>query len=270
MIIRASAVLTFAIFLIAFVSFEARAVVESREVITVRGIKLEITIEKPFKTKTATPVLIFAPGQACHAPNEELDQAAVRARDAGYSTVRFEWAYCQNDPLSLPSPFLVDEMDDLETALSYVRGNSEFDQNHIVIAGKTQGSFVAYRVFVRQPLVQALALLTPVCTYTVDNENQPLPTPIMVGHENYPYLALQRRPILILAGSQDKSCLLSALDELLVEASPNVEKRIVNGDHAFRVFNRDGKLDETATFRNHQAAASALTTWLTRITKIGT
>jgi dienelactone hydrolase len=270
---RSTAVLIFAILISFSVSFETEAAIESYSVMTARGIQLELSVEKPLVAQAPLPVLILAPGQACNsqaAPTEVLDRVAEDARRAGYATLRFQWAYCQSQPPTLPSPFFVDEIEDLESALSFVKGNSTFDQENIVLGGKTQGSFVAYRAFLRQPNVRALALLTPVCTYTVDNDNQPLPAPIMVGYENYPYLNLQRRPILVLAGSKDKSCLISALDDLLRETSPNVEKSVINGDHAFRTFDDDGTVNESQTSRNIGTAAKSLTRWLTRLRRVGT
>jgi predicted alpha/beta-hydrolase family hydrolase len=272
MLNRASAILTFAVGLSALVSFETKAAPESHSVVTPRGIELQIEIEKPTprgSNPRPSPILVLAPGQACSAKTEILDTIVERAKASGYATLRFQWTYCRDASAGLPSPFFVDEIEDLETALSFVKNDASLDQDQIVLGGKTQGSFVAYRVFLRQPIIRALALITPVCTYTVDNDNQPLPAPIKVGDENYPYLNLQRRPILMLAGSKDKSCLISVLDEILGETSPNVEKKIVEGDHAFRIFNDDGSNNETATTKNIRAAARALTAWLTRIRTAG-
>ena len=239
---------------------------DASTVATPRGTLLDVTIEMPAgptpSASSPAPVLLIAPGQACAIRTDILDTLTEQALAEGYAVLRFQWSYCKTSGPALPSPFLVDEIEDLESALSFARHDSRLDKDRIIFAGKSQGSFVAYRVFLRQPGVRALALITPVCTYTVDNANQPLPAPIMVGYENYPYLSLQRRPILMLAGSNDKSCLLSGLDELLQNTSPNVSKSIVLGDHGLRIYREDGELNPAETAKNIDLAAQSILAWL--------
>ncbi len=234
---------------------------------TPRGILLRVELEIPAKPARDYPILIVAPGQSCNSKSQLFEILSRDALIAGFTVLRFDWAYCAVHPQNpVPSAFLANEIEDMETVLKFAKefamSNGFARPNQIKLVGKSQGSFVAYKLFQRHPDLRALALLTPVCTYTRDGQNRPMQVPVSVGAQNYPGLKTQNRPVLFISGSSDEFCLSSSLSELVDGAGPLVSTLLVNGDHSLRIVAPDGAVDSAATTANIEHAVRSLLNWL--------
>ena len=233
---------------------------ETKRITTPRGAEIEVTVHAPFNV--ARPTLVVAPGQSCNSKGALFESIGSRGMSAGFTVVRLEWAYCLKDPTKpTPSPDLKNEIEDLEAALSFARTLPSVDASKIVVAGKSLGSIVAYSVFRSTPGAPALALLTPVCTYTTDEDGKPLPEPERVADQNYPELKKDARPVLIALGEKDSLCLLPVLFDYLKDSKGNIGVQVAGGDHGFRLFKAERVVDEVKTEKNIQSVITGLLNW---------
>jgi predicted alpha/beta-hydrolase family hydrolase len=233
---------------------------ETKKIPTPRGAMIEVTVHAA--GNTPGPVIVVAPGASCNSKGPLFETIGKQGPAAGFTVVRFEWAYCLKDPKKpAPSDDLKNEIEDYRTALDFAKTLPSFDPARLVIAGKSQGSVVAYAVFRATPAAKALALLTPVCTYTTDEEGKPLPKPLRVAESSYPEMKKDARPILMSLGEQDDLCLVDVLYDHLKDSARNIAVSVTGGDHGYRIRGADGKVDDARTQRNIDAVVSGLFNW---------
>lgn len=159
---------------------------------------------------------------------------------------RMEWEYCKKNPQN-PSQGYVNELQDLNTVLRYASNESLFPNKKVLLVGKSLGSVLAYQVFQSNHHVKGIVLLTPICSIVRDENENPLPQPIHVGDKYYPGLKNQPRPVLLVVGNKDEACVLPVLQVFLKNAPRHVRTAIASGDHGFRSYLPDGKVDTTLT-----------------------
>lgn len=249
------------LFPILFFTASAFASVETKKLATLRGAELEVTIHP--STAAKSPTIIVAPGQSCNSKGPLFESVGKNGPTAGFTVVRFEWAYCLKDPSKpVPSSDLKDEIEDFTTVLDYAKTLESVDADKIIIAGKSLGSIVAYSVFHSTVSAKALVLLTPVCSYTTDDNGNPLTEPLNVCEESYPELKQDPRPILMSMGDKDDLCLLNILFDYLKDSAGNIHVSVAGGDHGFRIKKSDGNLDKPRTNRNIDTVVLNLLNWV--------
>lgn len=241
-------------------STTALATAETKRLSTPRGDELEVTVHKAATGKS--PTIIVAPGQSCNSKGPLFETLGRLGPDAGFTIVRFEWAYCLKDPSQpIPSTDLKNEIEDFVAVLEFAKTHESVDADKITLAGKSLGSAVAYSVFRANPSARALALLTPICSYTTDEAGLPLNQPLRVCEENYPGLAKEVRPVQMAMGDRDSLCLLDVLYDYLKDSSGNIHVNVAAGDHGFRLKQADGSPDAKRTSRNIETVVNGLLNW---------
>lgn len=235
------------------------ATTETIRLTTPRGDQLEVTVhEAPAKS----PTLVVAPGQSCNSKGPLFETMGLLGPRAGFTVIRFEWAYCLKDPSKpIPSTDLKNEIEDFVTVLDFAKTLGSVDADKITLAGKSLGSGVAHSVFLKSPSVKALALLTPICSYATDEAGRPLEVPERVTEENYPGLKKEIRPVLMAMGDRDSLCLLPVLYDYLKDSTGNIQVSVAGGDHGFRMKQADGSLDSLKTARNIETVVNGLINW---------
>lgn len=238
----------------------AFATAETIKIATPRGAEIEITVHPASMAKS--PTIIIAPGQSCNSKGPLFETLGKKGPLGAFNVIRFEWAYCLKDPTKPnPSANLVNENEDYLTVLNYAKTLPSVDTNKILIAGKSLGSLVAYSIFKSDITTKALILLTPICSYTTDENGNLLNEPMRVCDENYPEMKKDKRPIIMAMGDKDDLCILGVLFDYLKDSSGNIQVNIAGGDHGFRIKSSDGTLDNERTLRNIDNVIGNILNW---------
>lgn len=222
---------------------------------TPKGTEIQVTLSRPAGKKSA-PLVVFAPGQSC-GERPLYDYVTEALNERGIAVVRFQYAFCLRHPdgSELPSEALSEELEAFQAAHAYAAAQPGVDGAQVAFLGKSLGSLVGFRAFQQERSARALALLTPVCTYTTDEQGKPLPEPQDVFAENYPQLGNEARPTLFLVGESDSLCLWPYMVKHLMEADFNTQAKLFPGDHGFGEKNTDGTYDEAKTTANQKQVA---------------
>lgn len=180
------------------------------------------------------PALVVAPGSSYPARAPLHAELAAAAAAAGYLVIRFDWAYWSAGGSA--SADLAAEREDLRAVLASARADPRVDARHIVLAGKSLGSLVAWEVFRNDPGLEAMVLLTPLCVRSGDSGGD-------VVEERYPGLATSARPVVVAFGRDDPACTASALRASLGEEPAHVTTLVFPGDHGMHVGNEAEDLE---------------------------
>jgi len=243
-----------------FASGTAFSMPETMRITTPRGAEIDVIVHAA--ASHASPTIIVAPGQSCNSKGPLFETIGLKGPTAGFTVVRFEWAYCLKDPTKpVPSADLKNEIEDYMAVLEHTKSLTSVDPNKIVIAGKSLGSIVAYSVFRSTASAKALALLTPVCSYTTDEKGNPLPEPQSVCDEYYPEMKKDTRPVMMAVGEKDDLCILNVLFDYLKNSKGNIQVSVAGGDHGFRLKKSDGSIDEARTNRNMDTVVNGFFNW---------
>lgn len=211
-------------------------------------------------SKLNSPTVIVAPGQSCNSKGPLFEEMGIAGAKADFTIVRFEWAYCLT-ATPTPSPNLINEIEDYQAVMAHALTLPQVDPARLVLAGKSLGSIVAYAVFSTTPAARALSLLTPVCSYTTDEEGRRLPEPLRVCEENYPNLKDDPRSVHMAMGDKDDLCILHVLFDYLKDSKGNIHVKVAGGDHGFRLRKTDGSLDNERTQRNILTVVQGFFNW---------
>ena len=122
-----------------------------------------------------------------------------------------------------------------------------------MLAGKSLGAAVAYRVFRDRPEVAAAALLTPVFRDAAGAE------------KHYPGLRHERRPLLLLTGNRDPLNARPVMEAHLRGGGANLSIIRVDGDHGLELTRKKDAASRAANAANIAAAADEVVTWLGRL-----
>ena len=135
--------------------------------------------------------------------------------------------------------------------LAYARALPRTSGRPLVVAGKSLGAAVAWRVFREQLDVAAVVLLTPVFRDAGS------------GEKSYPGLADERRPVQLLAGNRDGLNALPLMEAYARGASGgHVTVTVVDGDHGLQVTRKKDAASLAANRANIAAAAGQVVGWL--------
>lgn len=152
------------------------------------------------------PALLFAPGQRYHMRLPIPEHLAKQLVSRGIAVFRFDW--------SAPGA----ETDDLRAMLALVRADPRVDPRNIWIGGKSIGTIFAWQLLAGEPALRGAVLLTPICS-PGEGEGDP-----------YPDVERERRPLLLLAGDQDRLCEPAALYRFAARA-PGARVDVIGGGH---------------------------------------
>lgn len=231
---------------------------------TPRGTEIPVIVHSTVYAQ-ARAVLVVGPGQSCNFRNEIFETLGSEGEKAGVAVIRFEWSYCSGDRQvdRGPSEDYAKEIEDMQTVLTFAQGYTFGDYQRLILAGKSLGSVVAYKLFTMDTSLKALLLLTPVCSYTTDANDNPLPDPIPLGEINYPNLKNETRPIMMALGNRDPYCLTPLLYDFLKDTKIGRVSTVVGvGDHGLRSFNQDQELDKLQTSANINAIFPPIFNWI--------
>lgn len=186
---------------------------------TADGRLVKVSVQMP-KSTTRLPCIIAAPGRVYHRKLPIFQDLAKQANAAGIAVITFDWHFFSYGKYP---PSLTDvsrEVADLEAVLAFAKQHPRVAPDKIVLAGKSQGSIVALRVFERHPEVIGLLLYTPVGRQPDD-----------VVRENYRQVFESRRPVAIVAGRNDELNPIDVLSAAAKEANRAPTMHLVDGDH---------------------------------------
>lgn len=236
----------------------AASAAETVKIQTPRGTEVTVTLHTPQGKNL--PVLLVAPGQGCNSKSTLFETLGTKGFQKNFAMIRFEWGYCGTAD-GKPSTGLKDEIEDMVTVLEFTKKQTSVDPSKIVLAGKSMGSSVAYRIFSQRRELKAIVLLTPICSHTTDENDNPLPQPLSVCDKNYPRLKEDPRPVLMTMGNQDAACLLPVLYDFLKDSKGNVQTFVAGGDHGFRIYDEKGSVDPMKTQNNIETVVNVLLNW---------
>lgn len=196
------------------------------------------------------PTLVLAPGAGYHMDLPVLAETAAQLLARGFAVWRFNWAYFTADPAGgRPSDELTHEREDLLAVLDRALADPRVARERVFVGGKSMGSVVAWSVLRERPAVRGAVLLTPVCGRVVAG------VPVAEFDQNYPGVADERRPLLLVSGDQDPLCAPSVLYRLAALPSGPVRVAVLDGNHGLEA--PAGSVDEREAARRHNAALAA-------------
>ena len=231
---------------IACLSTPIPVLAESTRVPTPRGAAIEVVADFPTGAGPF-PALVLASGQGYHLAMPALEQTAKRLVEYGVAVYRFNWAYFAADAKTgRPSPELSNELEDLQTVLKIARAEPRVVQTRLSVGGKSLGSRVAWRAFSKDKSLRSGLFLTPVCSRVKKGQAGP----VAEADENYPGIALERRPLMFVSGDQDPSCAPAILYRFAANAAGNARVAIVGGDHGYENRKLTGPAFEAARTRS--------------------
>jgi len=192
---------------------------------TPRGEPLEVIAQFPAgqlaHAKAPVPAVIIGSGQGYHMQLPLLEQLAADLLKQGIAVYRFNWAYWVKDPKAgTQSADRRNEIEDFTTVLNLARNDSRIDKTRIVVAGKSLGSIIAWRVFRKTPEVTAALLLTPVCS----KPN---------ADANYPEFGNETRKSAWILGDTDPVCNVTEIYRFGSQAKVAAHIAVIHGNHAF-------------------------------------
>ena len=195
------------------------------------------------------PALVIAPGQGYDRNAPVMRGLAEAAHAAGFVTLRFDWGFYSAGKTAPADRGLSMELAELRAAVAFLRQHARVDAARIYVAGKSLGSVVAHRVFVDDAHIKGAVFLTPIVRQRGD------------GERNYPRLAAQTRPWLVVLGEADPLCPLPNLYDWLATAGSAAPVLVFGGDHQLDVVPADSA-DQTPNQRNVAQAIEATVLWL--------
>ncbi|APV49494.1 hypothetical protein BWI17_07245 [Betaproteobacteria bacterium GR16-43] len=200
------------------------------------------------------PAVVFAPGQGYHARLPILEEGAAALVRSGVAVFRLDWRYFANDPKNgMPSPNLDAEVAEMTGVVKQARADKRVDASRIFLAGKSLGTRVGWRVFVADPSLKAIVLLTPTC------HEGPI-------EKAYVGIATEARPVAMVLGDQDPVCPLPNLYRS-VGALPATNRIVVlGGNHSFGYPATQGAEGVQAGARNVDIAARYLADFVRELT----
>lgn len=213
--------------------------------LTVGGEPLKHDVSYP-KAPGKAPAVVIAPGQGYHMDLPLTRGLAEEAVKAGFVAARFDWRYFAKG--GEPAEDLAPEVADLEAVLERVKADPRVDPTRIVLAGKSLGTMVAWRVLRKHPEVKGAVLLTPIFRSKETQET------------HYPGLAGMDQPVAFLVGDNDAgNCALPVMYEALAGVkAPLAKAVVVAGNHSLEVAPRG----DAANGPNVRAAVAIAVHWL--------
>ncbi len=212
------------------------------------GSSLEALLYRPSQGQPPWPTILVASGSGYPKEGAMFESLGRQAASAGWLVVTFDWRYTISGGRA--SSTRKKELADLEAALAYLVSRDDVSQNRIIIAGKSMGSTLAYKVFGEHPELFGVALLTPVFRSTEGAER------------NYHGLSAQLRPVFIVAGESDPLNNLDIMNDHISGHRSSLVVSLVQGDHGLNI-TRGKAPEQQAINRAHiDTCMSHLVEWL--------
>jgi dienelactone hydrolase len=226
------------------------------------GRTIQVQINLPDSVFRHGPTVVLAPGAGYHMDLPLLTELAESLTSQGYVVYRFNWNYFSAEPKGEPTLDGEKEILDMQAVVALARQDARVDEERLLVAGKSLGSRIAYRVFQRDPALKALALLTPVCTSLYDDKDELRPVPVPSGEENYPGLASLSRPVLFATSDQDPNCQLTMLFDFLKPFGSRYPMTVVGGNHSWDVVKGVDDATNARNKANRAVGIGFVTHWL--------
>jgi predicted esterase len=249
----------FTLFLIVLSTSVFSTEVTKFHISTERGDQIEAKLHTPKDMKEKVPALIIGPGQGYHMDLPLVKILAEKAAQNKIISLRFNWNYFTNG--KRPSTGLVNEIQDMAAALDYLKKHPQVDRDKIMISGKSLGTLVAYQSFKKDQSLFSLYLLTPLCTWHWD-ENDNEVTPFPVGEVRYPNLNNEKRPVHLTLGNSDPLCFPNMLYDFLKASKGNISVSVFGGNHSMNIGRWDDPVFEERNAANIDAATDATIHWM--------
>jgi pimeloyl-ACP methyl ester carboxylesterase len=126
----------------------------------------------------------------------------------GVAVFRFDW--------TAPGA----EAADMRAMLAMVRGDPRIAADNIWLGGKSLGSMIAWQLLAEEPQLRGAVLLTPICTPPDGTADGP-----------YPGIERAGRPLLFVAGAQDRLCEPASLYRFAARAAGHARVNVIAGGH---------------------------------------
>jgi predicted alpha/beta-hydrolase family hydrolase len=224
----------------------AGSVVAEIAIPTARGVNLAANIHRPAVSNGA--VVVLAPGQGYHRDLPLMKRSAELFAEAGFTAVRFDWAYFTAK--GQPADDLATEVADTDAAVAFAKKLAGV--KHVFLAGKSLGSIVAAKWAVAHPKdLAGLALLTLPIHDPAD--------PAMAAARAAPARAVPYEA-LVVCGDADPLAPRKELYAFCAAMERTPQLVVVPGDHGFN----GPKKDEAEKLENVELAARALVVWAKR------
>ncbi len=200
------------------------------------------------------PALLIVPGEGYHRNLAITAGLAESASASGWVTLRMDWRYYTASPANgTPSRDYQNEQAEMEAAVAFLKGHPRVDASRISVAGKSFGSIVAGRVFVNDPALRALVLLTPVCRGASD------------APKNYQGLIADKRPIVVVVGAADSACPLPNLYYWAKDGGDRIATLAFPGDHGLLIGAGANAALAPRNQRNVDFAVNSAVQWLNEL-----
>ena len=200
------------------------------------------------------PALLIVPGEGYHRNLAITAGLAESATASGWVTLRMDWRYYTASPNNgTPSRDYNAEQAEMEAAVAFLKRHPRVDATRISVAGKSFGSIVAGRVFVNDPALRALVLLTPVCRGASD------------APKNYQGLIADKRPVIVVVGNADSTCPLPNLYYWAKDGGDRIATLAFPGDHGLLVGPGANPALAPRNQRNVDFAVNSAMQWLNEL-----
>ncbi|NRB40841.1 MAG: hypothetical protein HRU20_20615 [Pseudomonadales bacterium] len=233
--------------------------VKKFNITTERGDVIEAQLHTPKNIQGKIPALLIAPGKGYHMDLPLVKKLAQEAAENNIISLIFNWHSFTSNGTS--SEDLAKEVQDMAAALKYIKSLANVDTDKIMLAGKSLGSVVAYKIFKSHQDLFSLYLLTPLCTWHWDDQgNQVYPFPI--GEIRYPKLNDELRPIHITLGNKDTLCMPEMLYDFLKMSNGNISTTVLGGDHGMNLRKWHDPTYKDRNEANLKAAVHTTSHWM--------
>ena len=220
---------------------------------TPRGTDVHVTIDEIQGAEAKKPTLVIAPGQGYNKNLPLIQDLGAKAAQLGFLVYRFDWSYYSADPKhGQPSDDLSAEAEDMKAVIELANSNPSVDQGKIILAGKSIGTLVAYKLF-RQNSFAGLILMTPICTDPDSGK--------AIGNESYPDFSKNTKPISLILGNADPLCKLPMLYDFTKDTNGNTTINVFAGGHSLTMGPFGDPAYAKINAQNLDAATTAASVW---------
>ena len=226
---------------------------------TERGDVIEAQLHTPKNIQGKVAAILIAPGKGYHMELPLVKQLAEKAAENNIISLRFNWHFFTSNGTS--SEDLSKEVKDMTAALKYLKSLPKVDTYKIMVAGKSLGSVVAYKMFKRNPYLLSLYLLTPLCTWHWDEQGKQV-YPFPIGEMKYPKLNDELRPVHITLGNKDVLCMPEMLYDFLKVSNGNISTTVFGGDHGMNLRKWHDPTYKDRNEANVKAAVDTTSHWM--------
>lgn len=228
-------------------------------IVTERGDFIEAKLHMPKNIQGKVPAILIAPGKGYHMDLPLVKNLANKAAENNIVSLRFNWHNATNKGIFTDD--LSKEIQDMDAALKHLKSLPNVETNKIMVAGKSIGSIVAYKTFLKNQDLFSLYLLTPLCTWHWDEKNRQV-YPYPIGEMRYPNLNDEMRPVHITLGNEDVLCFPEMLYDFLKISYGNISTAVLGGDHSMNVGKGDDPTYKERNEANVKAAVEVTSYWI--------